>query len=36
MRNLIVKANMKMMYQAREVARKGVSLYTARDDARNT
>ena len=36
MRNFSIKENMKMMSQAREVARKGVSLYIAKDDANNT
>ena len=36
MRNFSIKENMKMVSQAREVAGKGVSLYTAKDDASNT
>ena len=36
MRNSTVKEEMKMMSQARQVARKGVSLYFAKDDASNT
>ena len=36
MRIFSIKENMKMMSQDREVARKGVSLYIAKDDARNT
>lgn len=36
MRNLTVKENMEMMSQAREVVGRGVSLYTAKDDAINT
>ena len=36
MRNFVVKENKKMMFQAREVSRKGVSLHTTKDDANNT
>ena len=36
MRNFSFKENMKTMSQAREDAGKGLSLYTAKDDANNT
>jgi DNA-binding MurR/RpiR family transcriptional regulator len=36
MRNYLIKENMKMMSQAREVKGKRVSLYTTKDDASNT